>query len=140
VADPVVESTGRGLLRRMVSVVSGMFPFTLSIPGVTGALAALVSSFVLLLPQATSRPVTRNKESNFFIVQILALLVDTIILPRQKQRHKNSMLRPWPEHAVFRITGAMLYHSVKALSVKRKKAHLPYRCPPYQLSLLFNLK
>jgi hypothetical protein len=73
----------------MVSEVSGMFPFTLSIPGVTGALVALVSSFVSLLPQATNKPVARNKESNFFIVQILALTVYTIILPRQQKNTKQ---------------------------------------------------
>jgi hypothetical protein len=50
------------------------------------------------------------------------------------------MLQPWLEHPVFEMTRAMLYRHVKALSVKRKKAHLPYGCPPYQLSLLFNLK
>jgi hypothetical protein len=84
-AEPVKESVGKGRFSRRVPVVSGMLPFTLSIPGVTGALAAPLSSLeVPSLPQARSRVEAQKQKNIFFIKESFVIAVNyTIILPEK---------------------------------------------------------
>lgn len=88
---PVTESVGSGLFRRMVSLVSGTLPLTLSIPGVTGALVAPSSVVVVSLLQA-KKPASNTIDKIFFICPDLSLSL-VIQLSYQGREIGNKKLR-----------------------------------------------